>query len=93
MAERGWTLVPTRIYFKGSHAKVEIALARGKDVYDKRQTIRDRESKRDMERAVEKHAAERRPAMRKVDQAEQGRRERGVQARATEDAAAPVTSR
>jgi SsrA-binding protein len=52
VAERGWTLVPTRIYFSGSHAKVEIALARGKDVYDKRQSIRDRESKRDMERAV-----------------------------------------
>ena len=52
VAERGLTLVPTRIYFSGSHAKVEIALARGKDVYDKRQTIRDRESKRDMERAV-----------------------------------------
>lgn len=52
VAERGLTLVPTRIYFKGSHAKVEIALARGKDLYDKRNTIRDRESKRDMERAV-----------------------------------------
>jgi SsrA-binding protein len=52
VAERGWTLVPTRIYFAGSHAKVEIALARGKDVYDKRQTIRERESKREMERAV-----------------------------------------
>jgi SsrA-binding protein len=52
VSERGWTLVPTRIYFVGSHAKVEIALARGKDVYDKRQTIRDRESKRDMERAI-----------------------------------------
>jgi SsrA-binding protein len=52
VAERGFTLVPTRIYFKGSHAKVEIALARGRDLYDKRQTIRERESKRDMERAV-----------------------------------------
>lgn len=52
--ERGLTLVPTRIYFAGprSRAKVEIALARGKDLYDKRNTIRDRESKRDMERAV-----------------------------------------
>lgn len=50
--ERGLTLVPTRLYFAGSHAKVEIALARGKDVYDKRQTIRERETKRDMERAV-----------------------------------------
>jgi SsrA-binding protein len=50
--ERGLTLVPTRIYFAGSHAKVEIALARGKDLYDKRQAIRERESKRDIERAV-----------------------------------------
>ena len=52
VAERGLTLVPTRIYFSGSDAKVEIALARGKDLYDKRQTIRERETKRDMERAV-----------------------------------------
>lgn len=52
VSERGFTLVPTRIYFKGPRAKVEIALARGKDVYDKRQAIRDRESKRDMERAL-----------------------------------------
>jgi SsrA-binding protein len=51
-AERGLTLVPTRIYFSGARAKVEIALARGKDLYDKRQTIRERESKRDLERAV-----------------------------------------
>jgi SsrA-binding protein len=52
VSERGLTLVPTRIYFKGPHAKVEIALARGKDLYDKRQTLRERESKRDMERGV-----------------------------------------
>jgi SsrA-binding protein len=50
--ERGLTLVPTRIYFNGSNAKVEIALARGKDLYDKRETIRERETKRDMERGV-----------------------------------------
>jgi len=50
--ERGLTLVPTRIYFSGSHAKVEIALARGKDVYDKRQSMRERETKRDIERAL-----------------------------------------
>jgi len=52
VAERGLTLVPTRIYFSGPRAKVEVALARGKDVYDKRHAIRDREVKRDMERAV-----------------------------------------
>ncbi len=50
--ERGLTLVPTRVYFKGPNAKVEIALARGKDLFDKRETIRERETKRDMERAV-----------------------------------------
>lgn len=52
VAERGLTLVPTRIYFSRGRAKVEIALARGKDIYDKRQSIRERESKRDMERAL-----------------------------------------
>ncbi len=52
VAERGLTLVPTSIYFKGPRAKVEIALARGKDLYDKRHAIRERESKRDMERGL-----------------------------------------
>ena len=46
--ERGYTLVPTRIYFSGPHAKVEIALARGKDLYDKRETIRKRDTEREM---------------------------------------------
>jgi SsrA-binding protein len=50
--ERGLTLVPTRIYFKGARAKIEIAVARGKDLFDKRQSLREKESKRDMERAV-----------------------------------------
>ena len=50
--ERGLTLVPTRIYFSGNHAKVEIALARGKDLYDKRQALRERETRRDIERAM-----------------------------------------
>jgi SsrA-binding protein len=50
--EKGLTLVPTRLYFKGGRAKVEIALARGKDVGDKRQSIKDREMKREMDRAM-----------------------------------------
>jgi SsrA-binding protein len=50
--ERGLTVVPTRMYFRESRAKVEIALARGKDLYDKREAIREREMKRDMERAL-----------------------------------------
>jgi SsrA-binding protein len=50
--EKGLTLVPTRLYFKDGRAKVEIALAKGKDVGDKRQAIKEREMKREMERAV-----------------------------------------
>lgn len=51
-AERGLTLVPTRVYFAGPHAKVEIALARGKDLYDRRQTIRRREAAREVQREL-----------------------------------------
>lgn len=51
-AERGLTLVPTRLYFKGPRAKVEIALGRGKDRFDKRESIRKREMEREMARAV-----------------------------------------
>lgn len=50
--EKGLTLVPTRIYFTDGRAKVEIAVAKGKDQFDKRQSIKERESKRDMDRAL-----------------------------------------
>ncbi len=50
--EKGLTLIPTRLYFRDGRAKVEIALARGKDVGDKRQAIKEREMKREMDRAV-----------------------------------------
>jgi SsrA-binding protein len=50
--ERGLTIVPTRIYFRGPRAKVEIALAQGKDAFDKRETIKAREMRREMQRAV-----------------------------------------
>jgi SsrA-binding protein len=49
--EKGMTLVPTRLYFKGRHAKVEIALGQGKDRHDKRHAIKERELKREMERS------------------------------------------
>ena len=55
-AERGLTLVPTRMYFKGPRAKVEIALARGKDVGDKRRTLKERDQKREIDRALADHA-------------------------------------
>jgi SsrA-binding protein len=52
--ERGLTLVPTRVYFSdpGSRAKVEIALAKGKDVYDKREAIRKRDTAREVAREL-----------------------------------------
>jgi SsrA-binding protein len=50
--ERGLTLVPTRMYFRDGRAKVEIALARGKDVHDKRDTIRKREVAREIQREL-----------------------------------------
>jgi SsrA-binding protein len=43
--------VPTRLYFRDGRAKIELALARGKDVGDKRQSIKEREMKREMERS------------------------------------------
>ncbi|MFY9264599.1 MAG: SsrA-binding protein SmpB [Solirubrobacterales bacterium] len=49
--EKGFSLIPTRIYFRNGRAKIEIALGRGKDVGDKRQTIKEREMKREMDRA------------------------------------------
>jgi SsrA-binding protein len=50
--EKGLTLVPLRLYFKDSRVKVELAVARGKENRDKRQSIVDRESKRQLERAM-----------------------------------------
>jgi SsrA-binding protein len=50
--ERGLTLVPTRVYFKNGRVKVELALARGKEVRDKRRDLADRDAKRQIERAL-----------------------------------------
>jgi SsrA-binding protein len=52
VAERGLTLVPTRLYFKDGRAKVELALARGKEGRDKRRDIAERETKRRLEREL-----------------------------------------
>jgi len=51
LTQKGYTLVPLKIYFKDSRAKVEIALARGKRQYEKREAIKEREAKREMDRA------------------------------------------
>ena len=52
VAEKGLTLVPTRLYFKDGRAKIELALGRGKEGRDKRRDIADRESKRRIEREL-----------------------------------------
>jgi SsrA-binding protein len=50
--EKGLTLIPLKIYFKQGRAKVEVALARGKKLYDKRETLKRRSEERQMEREV-----------------------------------------
>jgi SsrA-binding protein len=50
--QRGMTIIPTKVYLKDGLAKVEIALAKGKKQYDKRQTIAKREAQRDIERHI-----------------------------------------
>src|SRR5919204_5588101 len=51
-AERGLTVVPLKIYFKRGRIKIEIGLARGKKLHDKRATLRERETRREMEKAA-----------------------------------------
>jgi SsrA-binding protein len=50
--EKGYTLVPTRLYFSGRRAKLEFGLAKGKKLYDKRRSMADRDAKREMERGL-----------------------------------------
>jgi SsrA-binding protein len=54
--ERGFTLVPTKLYFKNGRAKVELALAKGKDVRDRRREISKRDSDRQIERALKQRS-------------------------------------
>jgi SsrA-binding protein len=54
--ERGFTLVPTKLYFKGGRAKVELALAKGKDVRDRRREISKRDADRQIERALKQRS-------------------------------------
>ncbi len=56
VSEKGLTLLPLKLYIKGSIAKVEIALARGKKLYDKRESIARRETEREIGRAVKREA-------------------------------------
>jgi len=51
-SEKGLTLIPTRLYWKGPRAKVEIALARGKNVQDKRRYLKEKDARREIDRAL-----------------------------------------
>ena len=55
VAERGLTLVPLRLYFKKGRAKVELGLARGKKLHDKRAAIRERDERREMAKEARAH--------------------------------------
>ena len=54
VSQQGYTLVPLRLYIKHGVAKVELGLAKGKRRYDKRQTIKERETRREMEAAIKR---------------------------------------
>ncbi len=53
--EKGLTLLPLKLYIKNGVAKVEIALAKGKKLYDKREVVARRQAKREIERAIKRH--------------------------------------
>ena len=53
--ERGYTLVPLRVYFAGSLVKVEVALCRGKHTYDKKQSLKERDIARDKDRQIKEY--------------------------------------
>ena len=55
LQEKGFTLVPLRLYLKNNRAKVELGLAHGKKQYDKRATLRKKETQREIDRAVARH--------------------------------------
>jgi len=58
--EKGFTLIPLRLYIKDSYAKLEIAVARGKKLYDKREAITQRETRRKLDRAIKTRQVDRR---------------------------------
>jgi SsrA-binding protein len=56
-ATKGYTLIPLKIYFKDSFAKVEIGVAKGKRLFEKRETIKEREARREIAKAIKSHNA------------------------------------
>ena len=56
LKEQGLTLIPLKIYLKDGLIKLELAIGRGKKIYDKRQNMKKREAQRDVERALSEHS-------------------------------------
>ncbi len=54
--EKGLTLVPVKLYFKGGKVKIQLAMAKGKNVQDKREKLKEKEANRDIERALRKRS-------------------------------------
>jgi SsrA-binding protein len=52
VSQKGFTLIPLQLYFKGSHVKLQLGLARGKKSFDKREDLKERETKRELDRAM-----------------------------------------
>ena len=52
LLQKGYTLIPTKMYFKGPYVKIEIGLARGKKLFDKREALKEKEANRQIERAL-----------------------------------------
>jgi SsrA-binding protein len=52
VAQKGYSLVPLKLYFKGPFAKVEVGLARGKRFFEKRETLKEKEARKEVERAL-----------------------------------------
>jgi SsrA-binding protein len=52
VAQKGYSLVPLKLYFKGPFAKVEVGLARGKKFFEKRETLKEKEARKEVERAL-----------------------------------------
>ncbi len=53
--EKGYTLVPLKVYFNGSHVKIEIGLCKGKHTFDKKDTLKERDIQRDTQRAIKNY--------------------------------------
>ncbi|MDA8090546.1 MAG: SsrA-binding protein SmpB [Nitrospiraceae bacterium] len=54
LIQKGYTLMPTKMYFKGPYVKIEIGLARGKKLFDKREALKEKEANRQIERALKR---------------------------------------